>query len=94
MLEKYLTERYQFRYNEILNRTFYKELHTPKNFELLKSYKLNSIKRELNNNGVSATLSDLKCLLESDFVEKHNPIKEYFNNLPIWNQARRFFTIR
>lgn len=86
MLEKYLTERYQFRYNEILNRTFYKELHTPKNFELLKSYKLNSIKRELNNNGVSATLSDLKCLLESDFVEKHNPIKEYFNSLPLWDK--------
>ena len=83
--EDFLNERYQFRYNEILNRTFYKDIDSEKEFELLKSYKLNSIKRELNNKGINATLTDLKCLLESDFVPKYNPFKEYFYGLKKWN---------
>jgi predicted P-loop ATPase len=85
MIENYLIEKYFFKYNEILNRTFIKENQNDSNFELLKSYKLNSIKRELNNRGINATQSDLKCLLESDFVPKFNPIKDYFNNLPDWD---------
>jgi len=85
MLEIYLNKKYDFKYNEILNRTFYKEKEKEADFELLKNYKFNSIKRELNNNGVPSTMSDLKCLLESDFVPKFNPFSEYFENLPKWD---------
>lgn len=86
MIENYLNEKYLFKYNEILNRTFYKERNTNADFELLKNYKLNSIKRELNNNGVSSTVSDLKCLLESDYVPKYNPFSEFFKSLPKWDE--------
>jgi predicted P-loop ATPase len=86
MIEQELNLKYQFRYNEILNRTFIKEIGGANDYELLKSYKLNSIKRELNNKGVNATQSDLRCLLESDYVPKHNPIKEYFKSLPQWDK--------
>lgn len=92
MVEKYLNEKYQFRYNEILNRTFYKELKTKQDFELLDSYKFNSICRELNNNEKKTSPSNLKCLLESDFVPKYNPIKEYFNNLPIWDKKTDYIS--
>ncbi|WP_445453157.1 VapE domain-containing protein [Flavobacterium sp. 25HG05S-40] len=85
MLEDYLNNKYEFRYDEILSRTFYKEKNTDSNFELLRSYKLNSIKRELNNGNIPSTLTDLKCLLESDYVSIYNPFIEYFKGLPKWD---------
>lgn len=84
-LESYLSEKYIFKYNEILNRTFYKEKDKNEEFKLLKNYKFNSIFRELKNNEIKASVQGLKSLLESDFVKRFNPIKDYFNNLPKWN---------
>jgi predicted P-loop ATPase len=86
MIENYLNNKYVFRYNEILNRTFYKEKSSNVDFELLKNYKLNSIKRELNNCNIQSSHTDLRCLLESDYVTKHNPFIEYFENLPKWDK--------
>lgn len=85
--ENFLNDRYQFRYNEILNRTFYRNMNSQDEFILLQAYKLNSIKRELNNQGINATLTDIKCLLESDFVPKYSPFKEYFKNLKQWDNV-------
>lgn len=84
-IETYLNEKYIFKYNEILNRTFYKERYTDKEFKLLKNYKFNSIFRELRNNEMKASVQGLKSLLESDFVKRFNPIKDYFNSLPKWD---------
>lgn len=85
-LESYLNSKYEFKYNEVLNRTFYKEKNKEENFKILKNYKFNSIKRELSNEGISTNISEVKSLLESDFVPKYNPFKEYFYALPEWNQ--------
>lgn len=85
MIENYLNNKYDFRYNGILNRTFYREKESEANFELLQNFKFNSIKRELNNSGISASSTDLRCLLESDFVPIYDPFKDYFNRLPEWD---------
>ena len=90
MIEQYLNERYTFKFNEILNRTYYKDNVAKEKFLLLKDYKLNSIKRELNNKSIPATKSDLKCLLESDYVTNQNPFKDYFNNLPKWDMKKDY----
>jgi predicted P-loop ATPase len=84
IIENYLNQKYQFRYNEITSRTYFKEKEQEE-FKLLKQINLNSIKRELNNNQVSCSISDLKCLLESNYVQIYNPFKEYFNSLPNWD---------
>src|SRR5690606_3032749 len=49
------------------------------------NFEFNSIRRELNNNSVSTSISELKSLLESDFVSIYNPFEDYFNNLPDWD---------
>lgn len=85
MIENYLNNKYEFRYNEVLNRTFYKDISKDINYRLLKTFEFNSIKRELNNNRIATTVSDLKSLLESDYVKIHNPFIEYFTNLPKWD---------
>lgn len=83
--ENYLNEKYEFKFNEITKRTYYKVKGEKSDFILLDSYKRNSIKRELDNNNIPCTASDLKCLLNSDFVNVYNPIADYFNNLPKWD---------
>lgn len=83
-IEEYLNDKYQFHYNEVITRTFYKE-KKEKEFKILKDYKLNSIKRELTNNSIRTNISELRSLLQSDFVDKFNPFKEYFHNLPKWD---------
>ncbi|MBL7887069.1 MAG: virulence-associated e family protein [Flavobacterium sp.] len=85
MKENYLNKKYDFRYNEILGRTFYKEKGSESNYQLLENFKFNSIKRELDNNQIPSTYSDLRCLLASDYVPKYNPFVEYFENLPQWD---------
>lgn len=84
VIENYLNNKYQFRYNEVTGRTYFKEKQNNE-FKLLKQINLNSIKRELNNNQVTCSNTDLRCLLESDYVQIYNPFKEYFNNLPKWD---------
>ncbi len=93
MIENYLNDKYNFRYNEILNRTYYKEKDSNENFVLLQNYKHNSIKRELDNNNIKASSSDLRCLLESDYVTKHNPFIEYFQSLPNWDGKTDYISL-
>jgi predicted P-loop ATPase len=82
--EEYLKGKYDFHFNQVTSRTFYKNKRE-KEFELLKNYKFNSIKRELTNNSIKTNVSELRSLLESDFVCKYNPFEDYFNNLPKWD---------
>ena len=89
-IEKYLNSKYEFKYNEILSRTYYKEKSKDKKFNLLKGYKFNSIYRELKNNDIKVSAQGLKCLLESDFVKRFNPFKEYFNSLPQWDEKEDY----
>jgi predicted P-loop ATPase len=85
IIENYLNVKYAFHYNVLTNRTFIKEQNNT-DYKLLNSYKINSIKRELNNSSISCSLSDIKSLLESDYVPQFNPFTDYFNNLPKWDQ--------
>lgn len=84
-LENFLNKNYEFKYNEILSRTYYKEKDKEEEFKLLKAYKFNSIVRQLNNNDIKTSVQALKCLLESDYVKLYNPFKDYFKNLPKWD---------
>lgn len=81
--QDFIKKNYKIRYNVISNR-----------FESVNLNKESKIWAELNENDIyidlkfkhySISQSDLIALLKSDLVEKYNPIKEYFENLPIWN---------
>ena len=91
-IEKYLNSKYEFKYNEILCRTFYKEKVKGASFSLLKGYKFNSIFRELKNNDIKVSAQGLKCLLESDFVKRFNPFKDYFATLPEWDEKQDYIS--
>jgi predicted P-loop ATPase len=52
-----------------------------KDFTPLDKYKLNSLKRELDTNGIETSTNALKEIFESDFSPAINPIQEYFKEL-------------
>lgn len=83
-IEQYLKEKYTFRYNEVLGKVEYKKLESTI-YELINDYVLNSMCRDLVNLDYKITPGKLLNLLESDFVPKYNPFKEYFDNLPKWD---------
>ena len=79
--EDYLSERYQFRYNEVKCTFEYKE-HNTKNFKALNE---NTIFRELQKSGKQISMTNLIALFKSDFITNYDPLKNYFEKLPAWD---------
>ena len=80
-VEEFLSEKYHFRNNIISNEIEIKEVD-------MASYKPineNNIYRELQHNNFKFSLMNITALLRSDFVEKFDPIKHYFKNLPAYD---------
>jgi predicted P-loop ATPase len=80
--ERYLAERYDFRYNEIALEIEYKKLKS----DNWKSINENSLYIELQKKGIKISINNLLAILRSEFVENFNPIKEYFLSLPKWDE--------
>ena len=81
LIEDYLSENYDFRYNEISN-----EVESRKKNEVeYKQLNENNIYRELQRGNYKMAQATLAVILRSDFVETYNPFKEYFETLPDWD---------
>lgn len=81
-IELLLNKRFDFRMN-VITRTPEYRIKGEKEFQELDK---NSVNRYIQHEGYSYALNQLKSLLESDFVPRHDPIKEYFENLPEWDR--------
>lgn len=77
---KYLNQKYQVRYNEVALEF---EIRTEN--EDWDELNINSLFIELIQSGINITLNKLEILLKSHWIEKYNPIQNYFENLPKWN---------
>lgn len=84
-IETYLSKKYEFRYNTIVDRTEIKAIKTDQYFRLLTERDLNSLFRELNRENHKCSLNVLKSVLNSDFVPVLDPFTEYFTSLPKWD---------
>lgn len=80
-VEQYIASRYQIYFNIIANKFMYKEIDEKEFREL----NMDNIYRELQKAHLKYSLSDIRSLLRSDFVEKKNVFFEYFENLPAWD---------
>lgn len=79
--EKWLSEKYKFRYNEIAIEIEY----CKKGSYEWKSLNENSLYIELQKAGINCSINNLLAILKSEFVNNFNPLHEYFNNLPKWD---------
>jgi predicted P-loop ATPase len=80
-----LHEKYDFKYNEVNNKLYFKAKFQ-KQYQTLDDYCFNSIVRELRATEATKILKkDVAELLNSSFVKKVNPFEEYFITLPEWD---------
>lgn len=88
----YLSEKYDFRFNEVLNRVEYrtKDEKSQNFFKILNDYQLNSIYVELQESYINISKGNLRSLLESRFSERYDPIFNYFIQLPEWDKERDY----
>jgi predicted P-loop ATPase len=82
-LETYLNNNYEFRFNTIKQQTEWKSKIRKSEFKEISDYILNSITRKVKHKGLKGSAAEIAQLLQSDFVPMINPIKEYFDKLPI-----------
>ena len=84
-IEMELNQRYDFQYNTVNNKLYFKT-KPQLEFRELEEYDLNSILRQLKSAGIKkVTKKDLGEILNSDFTPCYNPFKEYFEGLPKWD---------
>lgn len=79
-LERYLTNQFDFRLNEITGSIEFKK-KSGTEWEELNEF---NIYRQLRLEGFKCNLNELIYLLKSDYVERYNPFLSYFRSLPLW----------
>ncbi len=89
MVEDYLKENYDLRNNTIALDIEYKKKKAKK----WESVNADDLWLEMNKKGIKIGNNPLKSILKSNFVKKHNPIKQYFKNLPKWNKKIDYINI-
>ena len=82
--EEYLNQRYDVRYNTISNKFEYKE----KLDDRYKEMNENNMFIKLQKDNINISLNHLIALLKSDFVTEYNVFQDYFENLPVWDEAK------
>jgi hypothetical protein len=76
--EEFIRNKYEIRYNVILNKAEYKLRNSA---EVFMDINEDSIYRDMQKNNVSFSLNKLRSLLASDFIPKYNPFLDYFENV-------------
>jgi hypothetical protein len=84
--ESWLLASGQFRYNTITLGVEYRDAREDE-WEPLSDYYVNSCLRKMRAAGIKIAATKLWEILISDFAHKHNPIAEYFENLPEWKEG-------
>lgn len=80
-VEDFLRENYELRYNVVTNSVEYRTQFGAE-FQPINE---NNVYRTLRKHNYKISMADLGAILGSDFVEQHDPIKEYFLQLPKWD---------
>lgn len=88
-IEEFLSARYEFRYNTVLNRAEYRPRGTG-DYTAIDRYRINTLKRALDKEiNVQTSPENLYSIIESDFSPRINPVQAYFHSLPIMEEANK-----
>jgi predicted P-loop ATPase len=80
IVEEYLKEQYDLRYNEVTA-----EIECKNEDDKFEPINENRIYIDLRRNNISISQSDLAALLRAGRLPVFNPFKDYFSNLPKWD---------
>ena len=79
--EKWLSENYNLRFNEISLVIEYKRLNSEKWLPVNED----ELYVKANKDNINVPINKLVSILKSDFVEKYNPFQDYFMSLDDWD---------
>lgn len=82
-IRNYLLAKYDLKMNIVSNDLLY----SPKNENTFVVLNENDLYIELYEQGFKGFEKELSALIKSSIVEKYNPFKEYFYNLPDWKEG-------
>ncbi len=82
-IEKYLNQKYEFRFNTIKRYAEYRDLSSKvMKWIPVDKYRVNTYKREMDALNITTSPENIWTILESEFADAVNPIKDYFDKLP------------
>jgi Virulence-associated protein E/VirE N-terminal domain len=81
-VEDYINKKYEIRFNEVSTKIEWKNKIPDSLYQELNE---NSLYRELEHANLNISLAKLASLMQSDFVSKYNPFKDYFEGLNQWD---------
>jgi len=85
-LRDFFSRRYDVRYNEILGLTEYRRKRSISfMFKPLGKRDLNTIRHEAALEGIEAFDSEVRGLLESNYVACYNPVEDYLHHVGAWD---------
>lgn len=90
-LESFLLSLFSFRFNSVLNRVEYRPVNSTEYHEL-NDYALNSISLLMERNRLKCSVSRLRTLLNSDFIELYDPVRNFLDNLPPYDEEHDYIT--
>ena len=79
---KYLDEKYNIRFNTIALEL---EIQLKEQVGTWTVLNINSLLIELAQSGIEINMNKLEILVRSHLIQQYNPIREYFENLEIWD---------
>jgi len=85
-IKNFLKIRYVFRKNEIYDRLEYKPIEEEM-FHIVDKYFKNSVLISLRENRLFCSNKTLEVLLNSNFSETYNPLKDFIEHLPEWDNV-------
>lgn len=85
MIETKLKQHYDFRRN-IISQDIELRKKTNTDFETLTDRKMNDLIRFLSSEGVNISHKTLETSINSEFTPEYDPIKLYFESLPVWDK--------
>lgn len=89
-LQRFLTARYDFRYNLLSEQTEYRGKEMPdEEYNMVAQRDLNTFCLEARASGINCWDKDVSRLLHSRKVENYHPFLHYMNHLPQWDGVDR-----
>jgi predicted P-loop ATPase len=85
LAKELISAMYEFRYNVIKGLPEYIELKQPTDFIPVDDYRVNTIKGELDENGLEVSSALIREIIISNYSEPINPVQNYIQNLPTTN---------
>ena len=94
LVQSFLSEKFDFRYNEVLGRTEFRFKSLEEDvFRKMREYDFNSIHKMLSEEELACSIGTLRRILQSSYVPKYNPFIDYLGNLPKWDGETDFIDL-